>query len=223
MNHENAFIYIVDDDESIRNSLALLMKSVGLPAESFASADEFMNADNSQRPACVILDVRMPGRSGLDLQEKLAGDASLPVILITGHGNVSMSVRAMKAGAADFIEKPFDDQVLLEAIHRALERSRRAGHAHSYMFAIQKRVDLLTGRERQVFELVATGLLNREIGVQLGINEKTVKHHRGRVMRKLEVTSLAQLVRLAAEAGILPWWKDAELGAVSSLPVRAEP
>jgi two-component system response regulator FixJ len=195
-----------------------LMKSVGLPAQTFSSADEFLAADSSHRPACVILDVRMPGRSGLDLQEKLAAEAGLPVILITGHGNVSMSVRAMKSGAADFLEKPFDDQVLLEAIHRALERSLRVSHANAYRSSIQERVALLTGRERQVFELVATGRLNREIGVQLGINEKTVKHHRGRVMRKLQVTSLARLVRLAAEGGILPWWKDSAPSPVPEDP-----
>ena len=221
MSQVDPIIYVVDDDTSARTSLAMLMKSVDLPVETFASADEFLASERPHRPACLVLDVRMPGRSGLDLQQKLAGDETLPVVFITGHGNVSMSVRAMKAGAVDFIEKPFDDQVLLEAIHRAIERSRLAGLAKTHRCGIRQMIGLLTARERQVFELVAIGLMNREVGERLGINEKTVKHHRGRLMRKLQVDSLAQLVRIAAEAGMLPWWKDAERLSVSEQPSRS--
>ena len=173
------------------------MGSVGLVVKAFASGDEFLRYRRPDTPACVLLDVRMPGASGLDVQQRLAADTGLPVIFVTGHGDVPMSVRAMKAGAAEFLTKPFNDQTLLDAIYLALERSRTARDKREEMRKINKSLALLTPRERQVFDLVVQGLLNKQIGARLGTSEKTVKVHRARVMRKMGAWTIVDLVKMA--------------------------
>jgi RNA polymerase sigma factor (sigma-70 family) len=190
-------VYIVDDEASVRRSMSRLMGSVGLTVKSFASGDEFLRYRRPDTPACLVLDVRMPGPSGLDVQQRLSADTGLPVIFVTGHGDVPMSVRAMKAGAADFLTKPFNDQTLLDAIYLALERSRTARDKREERREINKRLSLLTPRERQVFDLVVQGLLNKQIGSRLGTSEKTVKVHRARVMRKMGAWTIVDLVKMA--------------------------
>jgi RNA polymerase sigma factor (sigma-70 family) len=198
-------VFIVDDDTAVRRALERLIRSMGLNVESFASAQEFLRRAAPDGPACIVLDVRMPGLSGLDLQEKLAkAELAVPVIFMTGHGTVPMSVRAMKAGAVDFLQKPFDDQVLLDAVHQALERDRRARSEREKLRDVHQRVESLTPREREVFALVVSGMLNKQIAAELGTSEKTVKVHRARVMQKMRADSLAQLVRLAEQAGVHP-------------------
>jgi RNA polymerase sigma factor (sigma-70 family) len=196
-------VFVVDDDESVRRSLERLVRSVGLNVETFATAREFLSADRPNWPACLVLDVRMPGMSGLDLQEELiAAGYSMPVIFLTGHGDIPMSVRAMKAGAVDFLQKPFSDQDLLDAIHRAIDQDTRARQERTEVSEIQRRVDSLTPREREVLALVVQGRLNKQIAYELGLSEKTVKAHRARVMEKMQADSLAHLVRLADKVGI---------------------
>jgi RNA polymerase sigma factor (sigma-70 family) len=198
-------VFIVDDDAAVRRSVERLIRSVGLNVESFASADEFLRREPPEGPACVVLDVRMPGLSGLDLQEKLAAaDLAIPIIFMTGHGTVPMSVRAMKAGAVDFLQKPFDDQDLLDAVHQALERDRQARLADEQLQNVRQRMETLTPREREVFALVVSGMLNKQIAAELGTSEKTIKVHRARVMQKMHADSLADLVRLAEKAGVGP-------------------
>jgi FixJ family two-component response regulator len=193
----DAVVYVVDDDEAVRRSLARLIRSVGLPVETFPSAKAFLEHPPPDRPACLLLDLRLPGPSGLDLQAVL-GEAqrTLPIVFITGHGNVPASVRAMKAGALDFLQKPFNDQDLLNAVQRGLTRSRAAWAEGTERAALQRRVDLLTARERQVLTLVVTGRLNKQIAAELGAAEKTIKVHRGRVMKKMQAESVADLVRM---------------------------
>jgi RNA polymerase sigma factor (sigma-70 family) len=196
-------VFVVDDDESVRRSLERLVRSVGLNVETFATAREFLSADRPNWPVCLVLDVRMPGMSGLDLQEELiAAGYSMPVIFLTGHGDIPMSVRAMKAGAVDFLQKPFSDQDLLDAIHRAIDQDTRARQERTEVSEIQRRVDSLTPREREVLALVVQGRLNKQIAYELGLSEKTVKAHRARVMEKMQADSLAHLVRLADKVGI---------------------
>jgi FixJ family two-component response regulator len=196
-------VFVVDDDVSVRKSVARLIESVGLKVETFASAREYLKQDPCEGPACLVLDVRMPEMSGLDLQDELtSAGLSMPIIFITGHGNVPMSVKAVKAGAVDFIEKPFDGQTLLDAINEAIKRDRKSKLDQAEINEIQKRVDSLTKREKEVFALVVQGLLNKQIAFELGTSEKTVKVHRGRVMEKMQAESLADLVRMAERIGI---------------------
>jgi RNA polymerase sigma factor (sigma-70 family) len=179
------------------------MRSVNLRAETFASAQEFLERQPTDEPACMVLDIKMPGQTGLELQQEMvSAGRDLPIIFLTGHGDVPVSVKAMKRGAIDFLEKPVDDQDLLNAIHQAIERSAETQMERSALSSIRERVDRLTPRERQVFTLVVSGTLNKQVASELGMSEKTVKVHRARVMRKMEAHSLAELVRLAERAGI---------------------
>jgi RNA polymerase sigma factor (sigma-70 family) len=198
-------VFIVDDDASVRNGLERLVRSVGLRGETFASAPEFLQRAAADGPSCLVLDVRMPGVSGLALQETLAAAGHrIPIIFITGHGDITMSVRAMKAGAVDFLPKPFNDQDLLEAIQEAIARDQQAREEWAELRDIQQRVALLTPRERDVLVLVVAGFLNKQIAVELGMSEKTVKAHRAQVMQKMQVSSVAQLVLLAEKVGLTP-------------------
>jgi len=196
-------IVVIDDDASMRKALDNLLKSVGFEVELFASPQEFLQSARPDRPGCIVLDVRFPGRSGLDMQRDL-GDANtrLPIIFITGYGDIPMSVRAMKAGAVEFLTKPFRDQDLLDAVGTALEadRARRAGEIR--LAELRGRFDMLTARERQVLSLVVAGRLNKQIAGELGVSEMTVKMHRRQVMRKMQATGVAQLVRLADQIGV---------------------
>jgi FixJ family two-component response regulator len=198
-------VYVVDDDESVRRSLARLMRSAGLAAETFPSAQAFLDRQLPDRTACLVLDVRLPGLSGLDLQGALSEtERSVPIIFITGHGSVPMSVQAMKRGAVDFLQKPFDEDDLLAAIGRAFATYRATRADRTERLAIQRRFDTLTSRERQVMGLVVAGRLNKQIAADLGAAEKTIKIHRGRVMRKMEADSVADLVRMSQRIGIQP-------------------
>src|SRR5688572_14605619 len=179
-------VYVVDDDESVRRALARLLRGAGLGVETFASAGAFLECPVADHPACLVLDVRLPGASGLDLQSVLAeAGRSMPIVFITGYASVPMSVRAMKSGAVDFLQKPFDEQELLDSIGRALDRDREAKVVRAERDVVQHRLDTLTPRERQVLALVVRGLLNKQIAGELGAAEKTIKIHRGRVMRKM--------------------------------------
>jgi FixJ family two-component response regulator len=198
-------VFLVDDDPSVRKALTRLIKSAGYQAQAFSSAREFLDywKGGTEGPACLVLDVRMPGLSGLDLQHELqSANALLPIIFITGHGDIPMSVKAMKDGAVDFLAKPVKDKVLLKAIEQALERAVQERSVHDELDTIHRRLDSLTPRELEVLRLVINGMLNKQIAYQLGTVEKTIKVHRARVMEKMEVQSLAELVRLTERAGI---------------------
>ena len=199
-----ATVFIVDDDAQVRESLKDLIRSVGLRVELFASAQEFLRGQHPDAPTCLVLDVRMPGLSGLGLQ-KQASEAGLeiPIIFITGHGDVPMTVRAMKAGAVEFLTKPFRDQDLLDAIQQALERSRKAREQQAVTKELRRRFASLTSRQREVMERVVAGLINKETGAELGISEKTVKIQRHQVMEKMGARSLPELVRMADSLGII--------------------
>jgi FixJ family two-component response regulator len=194
----DAIVFVVDDDSSIREAIESLVRLVGVRVETFGSAQEFLRNERPDLPGCVVLDVDLPGLSGLDLQQELAAHGiKLPIIFITGYGDIPMSVRAMKAGATEFLTKPFRDQDLLDAIHLALERDRAARRRSREIAELRDRFAALTSREREVMSLVVAGWLNKQIGFELKISEITVKIHRGRVMSKMGAQSLADLVRLA--------------------------
>ena len=198
-------VFIVDDDSSVRRSLERLVRSVGLTAKSFASAKEFLQSGHGKETGCLVLDMRMPEVSGLELQEKMTrAGILLPIIFISGHGTVPMSVRAMKAGALDFLQKPFDEQDLLEAVYRALDRCRQAREEHHEMETLRVRVRSLTPKEYEVFTCVITGMPNKNIADRLATAEKTVKVHRAAIMKKMGAESVAALVRMAEKAGIHP-------------------
>jgi FixJ family two-component response regulator len=202
MSDVTPIVFVVDDDVSVRESLELLIKHAGWKSETFASAQEFLSRPRGAVPSCLVLDVSLPGLNGLELQQQLADRTDMPIIFITGYGDVPMTVRAMKAGAVEFLTKPFRDDVLLDAIRGAIEHSRVALHLDSEMRALRKRQESLTPREREVMALVVSGMLNKQVGRELGISEITVKAHRGQVMRKMKADSLPDLVTMAARLGL---------------------
>lgn len=190
-------VFIVDDDEAVRDSLSWLMQSVGLSTETFPSADAFLQGFGEDRPGCLLLDIRMPGISGLELQSLLRERGfRLPLVVISGHADVPMAVRALKAGAFDFIEKPFNDQLLLDTVQRAIEHDRQERESHARLDVWRRRLDTLTPREREVLQLVVGGASNKQISSELGVSMKTVEAHRARVMDKLQADSLSELVRM---------------------------
>lgn len=203
MTEADVVVFVVDDDAAMRRSLENLIRSVRLRVEAFASAQDFLRRKRLDVPGCLVLDVRLPGLSGLDLQKRMAeADREIPIVFITGHGDIPMTVRAMKAGAVEFLTKPFRDQDLLDAIHQALERARKAGEQRAEVEELRTRYRSLTPRERQVMGRVAEGLLNKQIAGELGTSETTVKIHRHQVMEKMRAASLAELVRMAGRLGI---------------------
>jgi FixJ family two-component response regulator len=207
---DGPIVYVVDDDASFRKAVSRLLRSAGLEVEALASAQEFLGHPVVDRPSCLVLDVRMPGPSGMDLQAALQeAGRDIPIVFMTGHGDVSTSVRAMKGGAVDFLEKPFRAPELLACVQRGLARSQQSRAERAERIAIERRYAALTSRERDVLRLVVTGLLNKQIAGNLGIAEKTVKIHRGHMMQKMEAGSVAELVRLAQKLGP----PDSEAGA----------
>ena len=205
MSDPGPVVFVVDNDASVRKSLARLLRAEGYETETFGSAEEFLQHASQKEGGCIILDVRMPGKSGMQLQEDLSNTSStLPIIFITGHGSLPMGVQAMKKGAIDFLSKPFDDDQLMAAVGAAIEKSRRAKADRAECDAVQGKVNLLTKREREILHHVITGMPNREIAFSLGIAEQTVKIHRSHIMEKLGAHSVAELVRFADKAGFAP-------------------
>lgn len=199
---EEPIVFVVDDDVSVRESLELLIDFAGWKAETFASAEEFLARPRSLTPSCLVLDVSLPDLTGLELQKLIASDRiDMPIIFITGHGDVPMTVQAMKAGAVEFLTKPFDDEVLLTAIRQALTRSTATLNDQVELQSLRERYASLTPREQEVMRLVVSGLLNKQIALQLGISEITVKAHRGKVMSKMRAGSIADLVKVAMRLG----------------------
>jgi len=204
MNETLPIVFVVDDESAVGVSIKRLLHSVGLEARHFTSASEFLHAKRPDAPGCIVLDVRLPDLSGLDLQQELAkANVDLPVIFVTGHADIPMTVRAMKAGAVEFLTKPFREQELLEAVQRAISRHRQILDQRASMRVLQGRYGLLTPREREVFPLVAGGLLNKQVAAELNASEKTIKVHRGQLMQKMEAHSLSDLIRMAEQLGVL--------------------
>jgi FixJ family two-component response regulator len=205
MSHATPIVFVVDDDISVRESLELLIRCAGWQPETFASAQAFLSRAPATTPSCLVLDIELPGLNGLELQERIAVDRSeMPIIFITGHADVPGAIRAMKGGAAEFLTKPFADEALLQALERALERSRRALGQAAELKALRARYASLTLREREVMTWVVAGLLNKQVGAELGRSEITVKTHRARVMQKMQADSLADLVRMAQRLDVRP-------------------
>ena len=202
MSDRTPVVFVVDDDISVRESLEMLIRNAGWQPELFASARDFLSRPRLTVPSCLVLDVSLPGLTGLELQQQLAGRTDMPIIFITGYGDVPMTVRAMKAGAVEFLTKPFGDDVLLEAIRGAIERSRTTLQFDAEVRDMRKCYGSLTPREREVMALVVSGLLNKQVGGELGISEITVKAHRGQVMRKMKADSLPELVTMAARLNL---------------------
>lgn len=202
---KSPIVFVVDDDVSVRESLELLIKFAGWQAETFVSAEEFLARPRTLTPSCLVLDVSLPDLNGLELQKLIAGDRiDMPIIFITGHGDVPMTVQAMKAGAVEFLMKPFDDEVLLSAIRNAINRSAAVLDDQAELKALRESYESLTPREQEIMRLVVAGMLNKQIGLKLGISEITVKAHRGKVMQKMKADSLAGLVRIAVRLGLAP-------------------
>jgi FixJ family two-component response regulator len=202
MTESAAVVFVVDDDPSVGRAIKRLLGSVGLQVELFASAQEFLQAKRPDAPACLVLDIRLPGISGLDFQRELAeAGISIPIVFITAHGDIPMTVRAMKAGAVEFLTKPFRDQDLLDAIHLGLERDRERRQQEAEIAGLRTRLESLTPREREVLPLVVSGWLNKQVGAEIGTSEAAVKVHRSQLMRKMGADSLADLVRMAEKIG----------------------
>ena len=205
MSGNDSIVYIIDDDPSICEALTRLLGTVGLRAEAFKTPQEFLKTKRPDAASCLVLDVRLPGVSGLDLQRELAhADPTIQIVFITAHGDIPMTVQALKAGAVDFLTKPFRDQQLLDAVQHALDRDRAARYQRAGLAELRRRYESLTQREREVMMLVVTGLLNKQVAAQLRTSEATVKAHRAQLMRKMEAESVAELVRIAERLSLLP-------------------
>jgi FixJ family two-component response regulator len=205
MSGDDSIVYIVDDDPSMCEALTRLLSTVGLRAQVFQTSQEFLRSKRPDAPSCLVLDVRLPGLSGLDLQHELAkADPPIQIVFMTAHGDIPMTVQALKAGAVDFLTKPFRDQQLLDSVQQAIDRDRAARHRRAGLAELRRRYESLTQREREVMTLVVTGLLNKQIAAQLHTSEATVKAHRAQLMRKMEADSVAQLVRIAEGLSLLP-------------------